>query len=112
MAKTVSFVGTLTIANSQTASNILEVPQGWLTTGFIIVAPAALTGTVNIRGAMSDSATPINVAVNGSAQTLTANVINQFHIAGLKRIQIVSGASEGGQRVASVYATFDAKGIC
>lgn len=99
---------TLTIANTETDSNIydLTAPAAGNMVDFVVYTPAALTGTVTLY-AGANASTLLPVYINGANVTLPAAKAVPIPMGGVRALQVKSGSAEGADRVFTVVIQFD-----
>jgi hypothetical protein len=105
-------LGTLTIANGQTASNILAGRELAFCVGLLFINPSAFTGAVTLQSApdeASAAAAMKAVSVGGADVTLTAGKVQSVGLPGGigEAIRVLSGAAEAAQRDIEVYAILE-----
>jgi hypothetical protein len=102
-----SYLGTLTIANGGTQSNVLSNSTLRTAEWLIFDTPSAFTGTVSVYGALDNDAVIGAMKAcyrDGTAVTIGANRVDRCSVGGLSSVAIVSGSAEGAQRDVKVYA--------
>lgn len=103
-----AYLGRLTIANGQTASNILAARELGMARSLIFVNPAAFTAAVTVQVATNETAVagdmkPLSVA--GSDVTLTAAKHQVVDVPpGIEALRALSAGAEGAERVIEVFA--------
>lgn len=109
MAKVLSHLGRITIANTATDGNVLSSRLLASAEQVIIKAPAALTGTVTVYGSQTEGQTlancqPIREADDAADYTVVAGKEMHYPVlGGLKSISLKSGSAEGAERQFEVY---------
>jgi hypothetical protein len=108
-----SYLGTLTIPNGGTASNILASKSLRFATAMLFDCSqiAAFTAAISVQAAASESAVAGDMGGyqdGATAVTLTALKLNRWGIQGIGAIRLLSAGAEGGVRAVKVYAVMDA----
>lgn len=102
-----AYLGTLTIPNAGTQSNVLSDSTLRLAEYFLFETPSAFTGTISVLGSLDNDALIANMKAlynSGTAVTIGANRIERYPIGGLSSVAIQSGGAEAAQRDVKVYA--------
>lgn len=106
-----AFLGTLTIANGGTDSNVLSAKELKMARAIVFEnAESALTGTVSVLAAADEGAAIgdcLPVSVDGTDVTVSAGAIEQWNISPGCSIAIQSSSAEGAERTVNVYAILD-----
>lgn len=93
--------GSVSIANGETASTTLAIPNDCAVVS--IQTPAALTSTAITLQGSQDGTNYGDVYVDGAVYTITVTTSKVYQISprvtlGLKSIKLVAGSAEGGAR--------------
>lgn len=106
-----AYLGRLTIANGQTASNIIAARELGMARSLVFKNPAAFTGAVTVQVATNETATAsdmLPLSVGGSDVTLTAGKHQVVDVPpGIEALRAVSAAAEAAERVIEVYAVLN-----
>lgn len=110
MARIKSYLGTLTIANSETTSNIIGSRSYSALTGLVFFNPAAFTNAIHVEVARNhddDGTNMVDAYLAGTQVTLTAGEMDQWNIQAFEAMRIVSASTEGAERIVLVYGVMD-----
>lgn len=100
-----SLVGTLTIANGGTTSNVLTSPTLRHAVRLLFYTTAAFTGTVTVKAGFASAGTaPTDLYVNGVKAQIFGTGTTVVEGGGFNNVGIVSDGAEGAARTVLVYA--------
>jgi hypothetical protein len=101
MAGTDDSVGTITILSGGTTSAVLDIASiaGRSPVALFIASPGTLTGTVTLQAATLSGNTFVPLQSAGANITLAVSVGTQITDLSAGAIRLVSGSSEGADRV-------------
>lgn len=110
MPRVLDTIGTLTIANGATDSNVITTKLGFGTsTDIIVYVPTTLTGTVTLQVSYLEAPTTewYTLNIGGTDVTLTAAKAIVVPTSSFRAIRAHSSAAEGGARSFPVVSQSD-----
>lgn len=111
MNRHIQHIGTLTIANTGTDSNVITDDAWKHAVGFMFDGGGTgFTGTVSFIGKPTVDTTFANlrpVFLNSVAQVINGNGLNTIMSGGMASIAAESSGAEGAERTIEVYAIFE-----
>lgn len=108
-------IGTLTIANGGTNSNVLSSKLLKMAKALVIdTAESAFTGTISLLAAAEEGAAfsdLLAVRAGGAAVAVTADSIEQFDVSPGCSIAVQSSGAEAAERNIDIYAILAIAGV-